>query len=475
MNQLVKFALLCGVGVVPATLLHAAAPDARPAYSLAEVDQRHWPVHADIMPTDPVEREKWAAAIAYDAAIYGTAPVIQYRQMYAQAVDRAGAGYTGFNAFQHDRDLAKPGYKPFRTPNADTLYSNAWLDLTRGPVLLTVPDMKDTYFTVNFLDIYANASNISARTRGFKPGKYLIVPAGWQGSVPAGVEKFTLATPFSWILMRILVANPSDLSAGRQFQAGFQLEPQLPDAPSEFPAPDIETAAGFFHILDWTLRANGYPVEESALVARYRAIGVGGGDLSIDQALADPAIAKGMETGLNAARKLIASARLLSGYSAGAWKMPADTGAWGYNYLYRAVISTMGTGANVMQENYPFNTFQDADGDALDGKHHYKLRLAPPPPARFFWSVTMYDATNGELVPNPIGRHVIGDRTQGLVRDADGGVTLHMQATAPASGKANWLPTPTGPFYLVIRAQGPEQSLLDGQWQPQAVEKVSTP
>lgn len=475
MSQLLKFALICGGGVLPTALLHAAAPNPRPAYSLGEVDQRHWPVHADIMPTDPSEREGWAAAIAYDAAIYGTAPVLQYRQMYDQAVDRADAGFTGFNVFHHDRDLAKPGYKPFKTPNADTLYSNAWLDLTRGPVLLTVPDMKGTYFTINFLDIYANASNISARTRGFKPGKYLIVPAGWKGAIPEGAEKFVLATPYSWILMRILVANPSDLSAGRHFQDGFRLEPQAPDGTAAFPSPDVETAAGFFHILDWTLRANGYPVEESALVARYRAIGVGGGDLSIDQALADPSISRGMTTGLKAAQKLIASARLLSGYPAGHWKMPADTGAWGYNYLYRAVISTLGTGANVMQENYPFNTFQDADGDVLDGKRQYRLRLAPPPPARFFWSVTMYDAITRELVPNPIGRYVIGDRTQGLVRDADGGVTLHMQTAAPPKGKANWLPTPPGPFYLVIRAQGPEQSLLDGQWQPRAVEKVGAP
>lgn len=476
----VTLAAICMIQALSAATTAQAEPSGvtlSQSYSLDEVNERVWPRNPDIAPTDPAVRAEWAKMLAYDAAVYGTSPVLLYRQMHDQAVNSKNANYTGFNKFHHDPALADPDYKPFTTPNADTLYSNAWLNLSAGPVVLTVPDMGETYYTANFIDIYSNSSNISARTHGFRGARYLIVPAGWEGEVPEGMQKFTVATPYSWILLRILAANPEDVSAVQRLQAGFRIEPlkagQALPAADTYPAPDTESAAEFFRILDWVLRANGHPEGEAALVYRYRGIGLGGAQ-AFETAAQDPAIRSGLEEGFKSAQGLIDSVRLLSGYPAGSWKVPADTGAWGYNYLYRATINTLGTGANLPTENYPFNTFVDGDGALFDGSAaSYRLRLSPPPPAKFFWSVTLYDARTKKLAPNPIGRYVIGDRTKGLKREADGSVTIAIQADDPGQAqRSNWLPAPKGPFYLVIRAQGPEQKLLEGRWLPQPVERV---
>ncbi|MCJ2179400.1 DUF1254 domain-containing protein [Novosphingobium album (ex Hu et al. 2023)] len=401
--------------------------------------------------------------------------MLEYAQMYSQALDTADASFTGFNRFAHDRNLARPGYAPFKTPNADTLYSNAWLDLSHGPVVLSVPDAGTTYFTVNFLDIYGNSSNISARTRGFGPGKYAIVPLGWEGSLPDGVEKFTVTTPYCWILMRVLAKDLSNPARARQVQNGFTLQPlSQPDGQQEsFPAPAGSSAEQYLRVLDWIVRNAGYPVTETALVHRYRAIGVGLGPEAIDKAFADPDLVAGIKAGHAAALEALDNSSRLSGYPAATWKMPADTGAYGYNYFYRAAINTLGTGANVSIENYPFNTFADGDGDPLDGgKHDYRLTFAPPPPARFFWSLTLYDAKTRELSANPIARYIINDRTPGLVRTGSGAIPIAIQHERPKGKSLNWLPAPDGPFYLVIRAQGPEPALIEGKWLPPAVQKV---
>lgn len=470
----------CAFGLVILGASGALAQDAgesvNDGYVPSQADQFSWPAKPDLLPASGASRETYAKMLAYDATIYGTSAVLEYAQMYAQAVDKDNASFTGFNRFAHDRMLARPGYAPFKTPNADTLYSNAWLDLSHGPVILTVPDAGTTYFTVNFLDIYGNSSNISARTRGFARGKYAIVPLGWKGELPEGVEKFTVTTPYCWILMRVLAKDLHNPERARGVQSGFALQPMSEGgtAKEAFPAPAGSSAEQYLRVLDWVVREARYPVTETALVHRYRALGVGLGPDTIARVLADPDLRAGIEAGYAAAREALDNSASLSGYPAGTWKMPADTGAYGYNYFYRSAINTLGTGANVSIENYPFNTFVDSDGEPLDGGvHDYRLTFTTPPPAQFFWSLTLYDANTRELSANPIARYIINDRTPGLVRNGQGAIPIAVQHERPKDRKLNWLPAPDGPFYLVIRAQGPKPALLEGNWLPPAVQKVS--
>ena len=165
--------------------------------------------------------------LAMDATIYGLPSVYQYVQMHNQAVDRASPTYTGFDEFDHQRDVATPDFNAFRTPNVDTLYSNAWLDLTGGHCSLHVPPIGERYYTLHFLDMYANATNLSSRTVGPGGGDFLVVPPGWSGSSDPGVTVFRVASPYMWILMRILVGSRRTISATSvAFRTGSRLRPR---------------------------------------------------------------------------------------------------------------------------------------------------------------------------------------------------------------------------------------------------------
>ncbi len=459
---------------VPAISTESQKPS---VYFTDQITQFQLPRLPDVVPTDPEARRKWAQTLAFDATIYGTASVLQYVQLHQQAVDAGAAGYTGFNRFSHGRDLAAPGYQAFKSPNADTLYSNAWLDLRAGPVLFTVPDTQGRYYTANFIDMFANASNIGARTYGTRAGRYLIATPDWHGKVPAGAKLFRVSTPHAWILLRILATDKADIARAVALQDKFQLAPsgQANPTPLNYPAPDAESALGFFRILDFVLRTNGYPVTEQALVTRYRGIGIAGASL-FDEVAKDPEIRAGLEAGFSEARQVIKTSLAQGGRTVNGWRETGDKGRYGANYLYRSVITTLGTGSNVSDESTSFTTFADAVGKPLDGiASQYRLVLSPPPPVRFFWSVTVYDARTRELHPNPIGRYLINDRTPGLVHQPDGSIVITLQTAAPTgSDVANWLPVPAGPFYLGLRAYGPMPEVIDGKWAPNPVERLNT-
>ena len=453
----------------------AQSLDIAPSYDPSLADQYPFARLNDIVPADTEARQAFARNLAFDATIYGTAAVLEYRQLYQQAVDRSDPQFTGFNAFAHGRALAAPGYKAFKTPNADTLYSNAWLDLRDGPVLFDVPDTGGRYFAANFLDIYGNATNISARTHGTSGGRYLVATTDWKGDVPEGATLFRVTTAFTWIRLRVLVQEKKDdLQVANALQDKFRLTPMNPPSLSaNFPDGYDQSASGFMRVLDFVLRTCGHPMREDALVSRFRSIGIAGHS-RFDDILADQSLRTGIDQGFAEARKVIDASMGQNGKRLGAWSQPTDIGRYGFNYLYRSAVTTLGTGANVIEENHPFTSFVDSAGAHLDGSlGDYRLVLSPPPPARFFWSVTVYDAATRELYPNALGRYMVGDRTPGLKRGKDGSVTILFSHRPDALGKSpNILPVPAAPFYVAIRAQGPEPAFSNGEWRPAAIEKI---
>nr|WP_314443477.1 DUF1254 domain-containing protein [uncultured Sphingomonas sp.] len=463
-----------------ALLLAAVTPASGGAQPMApSYDQRlaaqHDPSTAeDTIPNDPAARQRNAQVIASEATIYGLPAVLQYAEMHAQALDRSSTRYTGFNRFAHDRTLAGPDYAAFKSPNSDTLYSNAWLDLTGGPVLIDVPPVPLRYYTLNFFDAYGNASNIGTRTFGSGGGRYLIAPVTWKGEVPAGATLFRVATPRMWVLMRIFAQKPAEVAVVRSLQDQVTVTSLRPPAPAEDVADTVPplSAKGsgieFLAILDKVLRTNGFPIEEAALIHRFRSIGVGLGK-PFDPAALDPATKAGVEAGYADAMGIVHASRSQLGIATGTGWNRIEKGRYGFNYLNRATINYVGLGANVSEENYSFNTFSDGSGAPLDASRaSYTLTLAPPPPTNAFWSLTLYDAATSRLFPNELGRYLVNDRTPDLIRAKDGSVTIVIQRSRP-KGRTNWLPAPAGPFYLALRAYLPQPELLTGKWLPPPV------
>ena len=440
-------------------------------YQAHRADQFLDSLGEDTVPQDDRARHIFARALGYDAAVFGRVAILTYRQMYDQAIDSRSPSYVGFNTFSHDRDLAQPGYAPFRSPNADTLYSNAYLDLSDGPVLLTVPATNGRYYTVNFLDLFANATNISARTHGMGGGKYLIATTEWGGEVPEGVTLFRVTQPYMWILMRIEAQRESELADARRLQDRFVLAATADEAhrAKVYPPPaELDDPRSFLQVLDWIVDNAGIRETEVALMHRFRNIGVGG-PRRIDEVLEDAVMAQGLAEGLADANTVIDSSITQTGVDHGGWRDVTDIGRFGYNYLYRALLNTLGTGGNVRLENYAFTAFSDEDGDIFDGSEHdYVLHLPSVPPSDFFWSVTVYDFHTRELVPNKEKKYVVGGGSPGLRINDDGSVTLMFsrQGRGP-----NVLPVPDGPFYLGLRAQGPTRAMLNQEWRPTSVQK----
>lgn len=460
--------LLCG-----STLAAPASGEPR-LYDASRADQFLEPLAEDTVPEDPEMRRVWAENSAYNAALFGRPAVLTYTQMHAQAVDETSAIYVGFNRFSHGRDLAGPGYKPFKTPNADTLYSNAYLDLSGGPVLITVPPTSGRYYTLNFLDLFGNATNISARTHGTDGGTYLIATTDWGGEVPEGAELFRVTQQYMWILMRVEVENRDELPAVRALQDSFIISPRLTSASKRpFPQPaEMDDPAAFLRVLDWIVEEAGVRIGKAALVHGFRGLGVGG-PISVEQAMDDPVIAQAASQGFERANLFAETIKTQNGAMIGGWREPFDIGRYGYNYNYRAGVHSLGLGANVRLENYAYTTFIDADGSMLDGSEgSYSLRLDSVPPSEFFWSVTVYDRTTQELYPNTADKYLVSSNTRGLVVSEDGSVTITF--SRDTSGP-NAIPIPAGPFYLALRAQGPSREMREGIWRPSPVRLVAGP
>jgi hypothetical protein len=204
-----------------------------------------------------------------------------------------------------------------------------------------------------------------------------------------------------------------------------------------------------------------------------RRIGIEAGK-SFDFAKADPAVKRALERAAPDAlkamqAKVVTLARVVNG-----WQMNTDTmGVYGNYYLKRAIVALIGLGANLPEDAvYPLN-IGDSDGKPLTGANKYVLHFAKNeiPPAKAFWSVTLYDK-DGFPSRNDLKRNAIGD-CDALKFNIDGSLDLYFQHTSPGADKeSNWLPAPAGDFNLTMRVYSPKPEVIDGRWAPPAVKKV---
>lgn len=390
------------------------------------------------------------------------------------------------NVFVHARKLLTAGKSRVVTPNNDTLYTNAWLDLGRGPLVIDVPDTAGRYYVLGFLDFWTNPfAHIGQRLTGTGARSFLVTGPDWHGELPEAFRApgahVASPTRWVWIIGRTIVQGPEDVPAVHALQdrfvlrtlsdwrAGLAPRPLAFDpGPARAPMPDARTYAA---VVCEALRGSPPAAGERERVARYAALGLAADAPALDDATAErlsAAIARGL-------------ARLrdteFDGRAQGGWRhMPVLGTSFGTDYAKRALVALKYIGAlESLEATYPM-AHRDSNGEPLTGRHAYRIRFAPGalPPVDAFWSMTMYDARDYMLVPNAIERYSIGDRTPGLVRDADGGLTIHLRHGEPAdaAARANWLPAPEAGFYLCLRAYIPRPEMLDGRYDLPSIERV---
>jgi hypothetical protein len=437
-------------------------------------------------------------ALALEAFTYAY-PLHEMTRMRAATSPRRlpGMGFAGdgadstqrwCNTFIAARQLLGAGGSRVVTPNNDTLYLNAWLDLGPGPLVIDVPDTDDRYHVLGLLDFYTNPfAHLGTRLTGNGARSFVVLgPEAPDAPVP-GFEapRAVVRSPtrWVWIIGRILVDGEHELPAVHALQDRFRLR-SLADwragrdgAPLRFDACcDAKApldAAGFVANVNRALRDNPPPADEHERVARFAAVGIGAGCPDEPAPVHAAVMGKAIEQGL---RRLQAAG--LGDTVHQGWTLPPRLdGSFGHDHLRRATVALKYIGALESAEAvYPM-AYADAEGRTLSGAHAYRLHFAPGqlPPVDGFWSLTMYDRRDFMLVPNAIGRYAIGDRTRGLVRGADGSLTIHVQQAPPAdaAARANWLPAPAGEFYLCLRAYLPQPALLDGTYRLPGLQRAA--
>jgi hypothetical protein len=437
--------------------------------------------------------EQDAYAIGVEAYTY-LYPLVLMDTTRRQAINVEPGKVIGrgpMNVFTHVPIFPPADFRDVVRPNFDTLYSIAWLDLTKEPMVVAAADTQGRYYLLPMLDMWTDVfASPGKRTTGTGADQFAVVPPGWHGKLPEGVQRIDAPTSYVWIIGRTQTDGPKDYEAVHKVQDGYTITPlsQWGKKPEPLkavidPAVDMKTApmlqvsamaAGmYFAYAAELLKINPPHITDQPIIARMRRIGIEPGK-SFDLGKADPAVIRALERAAPDALKAMQAkiptlARVVNG-----WSMNTDTmGVYGNYYLKRAAVALFGLGANVPEDAvYPIN-LGDADGKPLIGANKYVLAFAKNeiPPVGAFWSITLYDK-DGFPTANALNRNAIGDRDE-LKFNADGSVDLYFQNESPGKDKeTNWLPTPTGDFNLTMRLYAPKLEVLDGQWAPPAVKKV---
>jgi hypothetical protein len=400
-----------------------------------------------------------------------------------------GRGDAPVNSFSNAKGFADAAARTVVAPNTDTLYSIAHLDLGKGPIVLSHPRMGKRYYSFELLDPYTNVIDIPGlREDGGGAGSYEIrwakKPA--KGKRAGADRVITSKYRRVWVIGRTLATNAKDQRRAHKLMRRYRLtnlkgKPRRfrkgckPGEPAKFPTPT--TGPEFIRDLNAALAKNPPPKRDDPLLAQLRPLGVGPG-LSPETAGLAPDVLSALYEGVaDEAAALPGRSRLTvftEALKTSGWLLPqADIGNYGTDYAFRALIALVGLGANTPDEAIYPSGIADANGALYSGAHSYRLTFAPgqQPPARFFWSLTMYDSS-GYLVPNPISRYSVGPSHPPLVRRGDGSVVIAIQQTPPAEANVNWLPSPAGGFRLSLRLYGPSKAARTGAWRPPGVVKV---
>lgn len=445
--------------------------------------------------TRALGRPDWRVEFAYTAGVqafvYGF-PYIYYADLRHAWVtnerDPEIVPYAAVNQFWHAARLLDESYRDGGSPSTDSLYSFAWLDLRREPVILSHPDMGQRYFTFQLAGFSSdNFDYVGQRTTGSAAGDFAVVGPGWEGDLPPGVRQVEPApTPWVLVLGRTALGGPADLAPARALQRQYRLTPlslwgvadaAVPERRDVYaPAPASDPLRAW-KSLNAMLAENPPPPHHGLVLNQLRDVGIGAGlDVEAQPVVVKEALARAAAVGATLLRQQFVSgdwAELVNG-----WRYPPpEEGRFGDDFLRRAADQCLaGIAAHDPAESISLLNFQDADGAtfAPEGRYRLHFHAHELPPVDAFWSLAAYTAADLNLIANPAHRYSVGSHAGTLRADDDGGLTLLLQPQDPGdAANGNWLPTSaTQPWFLILRLYRPGPYVLEGAWRCPAVTRV---
>ena len=476
---LVLIALECiAVGVLaqtPASTASAAqaTPSTAPAAAPAPLSPREQLAEAE------------AFAVGFQAyivgAVYARSQILMEHDIHPVAPLHAP-----LNQFIVYPGLAKPSSATDTTPNNDTVYGFAWIDLSQGPVLLTIPEVKGRYYTIQATDWALNTMDYVGSRVKSKAGTYAYVPPGWKGKLPPHVTRINFTTTAGWLQARTVVQPEveSDIGPVVAQLKSYQLKPLHATGPyfemaADAPLPNpklsnpIWKSIDFYALLNRAWAFGGVREQDRELVGSFAALNIGPG-MKFDPAKLSEGQRRGLARAAQVGFQRVMANFMEVGVNRNGWNYIAGIGATGSNRLLASTVGMVGYGGNIADEAIYFPGFVDNQGERFQGERRYRLHFAADklPPVQAFWSITLYSLPDNQLRENPINRYAIGDRTPTLKRNADGSIDLYLRKDSPPPDQAgNWLPTgDKGAFWMVLRIYVPSKA--GTQYVPPAVERV---
>jgi len=437
-------------------------------------------------------KEKEGLEAGVEAVAYGFPLVIMdATRKKISNVATAGPSAAPINQFANMPQFPDASFKDVVRANVDTLYSSAWLDLSKEPIVLSVPDTNGRFYLMPMIDAWTNIfASPGKRTTGTKAGHFAITGPGWTGTLPAGMQQLKSPTNMVWIIGRTQTNGPKDYPAVQAIQKQYKLTPLSAFGKPYTPVPgvvdptvDMKLApveavakmgtAAFFDRMAALMKDNPPPAADAPVLTKLAKIGIVPGQ-KFDPAKLDPAVAKGLEKALPVAMEKLTAASKETGAPVNGWRVPSMKLAdFGTDYGTRAVVALVGLGANLAADAVYPSAFVDGEGKPLSGANKYVLHFdkGEEPPVNAFWSVTMYNPQSF-FVANPINRFAVSSWMP-FKKNADGSLDIYIQNQSPGKDKeSNWLPAPEGDFNLTMRMYWPKEkdpTILNGSWKPPAV------
>jgi hypothetical protein len=444
-------------------------------------------------PPAPVSEDE-AAEIAVEAYIYAYPMLLMDTtrrvRTNAETADTAKRR-APVNQFSHAAAFPDARFTDVVRPNADTLYSTLWFDVTAEPLVIRVPDSGGRYYLLQMLDLWTDVfAAPGKRTSGTGTRAFAVIGPKWEGKLPDGVEAIRAPTGTGWVIGRTQTNGAEDYANVHKFQAGITAAPlsawgkdytppkgkfdaAIPNDPPPEQVAKMDAATFFARFAELT-KDNPPHANDHPMLARLRRIGLEPGK-PFDLAQASPEVRRALEKAAEVARKKIAAEVRRAGVPVNHWRMlTPPIGTYGTDYLRRAGVAFFALGANVSEDSLYPTALTDADGKSFDSAGKYVLQFprGQLPPVRAFWSLTMYNDRQF-FADNPINRFALGDRDK-LTFNDDGSLTLYIQRMSPGKEReSNWLPAPKeGGFSMNLRLYWPRPEALDGTWKPPPVRRV---
>lgn len=411
-----------------------------------------------------------------------------YKGIYFYGVVKESPKYAPMNTITKETKLYTPDDKLVVSPNNDTYYSTGILDVRAEPVIIKVPESKDRFYVIQLVDMVTNNfAYIGVNTTGTRAGTYAVTGPGFSGKLPDGVQEIRSPSAFLVFAGRTAVnaENPADIAAAKKLQDQYQVGPiskfypgfpaQKADPVNFIPAKETDNSGEqFFSRVNFLLQYTRLSKDDQSIIDGYKAIGVEAGK-PYDFVQKHPGFKEAVLNGIKEGMAVVDSLGEHIGKKVNGWNLaPLAKAYFGTDYNLRTGYAKKAIYANTPSEAYYPTVSEDAEGQPLDGNSNYTITFPAGqlPPAKYFWSLTMYDNAHQLLVPNEIKRYSIGDRTKSLKPNADGSLTIYIGNKTPAAGTDNWLPAPAAGFNIMMRIYGPEEAVLNGSWTPPAVVKT---